>query len=324
MGFTLLLLSDPEIPESLTATDEWPSRLATEMPDIKLFIAASPAEAEDSIADIDAAFGYLPPALFAKATNLRWLASPRAGPDPSFYHQAMVDSDVQVTNVRGIYNDHISAQVMAYLLAFARGLPRYWAQQRENLWQGGVPTVYLPEMTLLIVGVGGIGAETARLAASFGIKVIGVDARREAPPPGLSELHGPDALTTLLPHADAVVLTVPETPATQGFFDAAKFDLMKPSAFFINIGRGATVRLDDLDRALRGGVIAAAALDVFETEPLPRHHPLWEAPGMLITPHVAAAGPYIDERRWQVFLDNCRRFDDGRPLANLVDKANWF
>ena len=99
---------------------------------------------------------------------------------------------------------------------------------------------------------------------------------------------------------------------------------MKPSAFFINIGRGATVRLDDLDRALRGGVIAAAALDVFETEPLPRRHPLWEAPGMLITPHVAAASPYIDERRWQVFVDNCRRFDDPLPLANLVDKANWF
>ena len=141
MGFKLLLLSDPAIPESLTAAAEWPSRLATEMPDIKLFIATSPAEAEDSIADVEAAFGYLPPALFAKATNLRWLASPRAGPDPSFYHQAMVDSDVQVTNVRGIYNDHISAQVMAYLLAFAKGLPSYWAQQREKLWQGGVPTV---------------------------------------------------------------------------------------------------------------------------------------------------------------------------------------
>ncbi len=324
MGFKLLLLSDPAIPESLTAAAEWPSRLATEMPDIELFIAASPAEAEDSIVDVDAAFGYLPPALFAKATNLRWLASPRAGPDPSFYHQALVDSDVMVTNVRGIYNDHISAQVMAYLLAFARGLPGYWAQQREKRWQKGIATVYLPEMTLLIVGVGGIGAETARLATSFGITVIGVDARRDAPPPGLSELHGPDALTTLLPQADAVVLTVPETPATQGFFDAAMFALMKPSAFFINIGRGATVRLDDLDQALRGGVIAAAALDVFETEPLPPRHPLWDAPGMLITPHVAAAGPYIDERRWQVFIDNCHRFDAGQPLANLVDKANWF
>jgi len=324
MSFKLLLLSDPAIPESLTAAAEWPNRLATELPEIELLIASSPAEAEDSISDVEAAFGFLPPALFAKATSLRWLASPRAGPDPSFYHQALVDSDVQVTNVRGIYNDHISAQVMAYLLAFAKGLPSYWAQQREKLWQGGVPTVYLPEMTLLIVGVGGIGAETARLAASFGITVIGVDARQDSPPPGLSELHGPDAITALLPHADAVVLTVPETPATQGLFDATKFALMKPSAFFINIGRGTTVRLDDLDRALRGGVIAAAALDVFETEPLPRCHPLWDAPGILITPHVAAAGPYTDERRWQVFVDNCRRFDDGQPLANLVDKANWF
>ena len=154
--------------------------------------------------------------------------------------------------------------------------------------------------------------------------MIGVDARLETAPDGVAELHGPDGLDAVLPRADAVVLTVPETPATQGFFDAAKFALMKSSAFFINIGRGATVRLDDLDQALRSGAIAAAALDVFEIEPLPENHPLWDAPGMLITPHVAAAGPYTDERRWQLFLDNCRRFDAGRPLVNLVDKANWF
>ncbi len=324
MGFKLLLLSDPSIPESLTAAAEWPERLKTELPDLDLYVAASPAEAEVVIGEVAAAFGYLPPDLFEKAGKLRWLASPRAGPNPSFYHPALIESEVQVTNVRGIYNDHISAQVMAYFLAFARGLPSYWAQQRERRWRGGIPTLYLPETTLLVVGVGGIGAETARLAASFGVTVIGVDARLETAPDGVAELHGPDGLDAVLPRADAVVLTVPETPATQGFFDAAKFALMKSSAFFINIGRGATVRLDDLDQALRSGAIAAAALDVFEIEPLPENHPLWDAPGMLITPHVAAAGPYIDERRWQLFLDNCRRFDAGRPLVNLVDKANWF
>lgn len=99
---------------------------------------------------------------------------------------------------------------------------------------------------------------------------------------------------------------------------------MKDSAFFINIGRGATVRLDDLDRALRDGTFAGAALDVFETEPLPADHPLWDAPGMLITPHVAAAGPHLGERRYQVFAENCRRFAAGWPLVNRVDKANWF
>lgn len=119
MGFKLLLLSDPSIPESLTAAAEWPERLKTELPDLDLYVAASPAEAEVVIGEVAAAFGYLPPDLFEKAGKLRWLASPRAGPNPSFYHPALIESEVQVTNVRGIYNDHISAQVMAYFLAFA-------------------------------------------------------------------------------------------------------------------------------------------------------------------------------------------------------------
>jgi phosphoglycerate dehydrogenase-like enzyme len=107
-------------------------------------------------------------------------------------------------------------------------------------------------------------------------------------------------------------------------FDSAFFARMKQGAVFINIGRGATVKLGDLDAALRSGHLAGAGLDVFEREPLPADHPLWDAPGMLITPHVAAAGPYLDDRRSEVFLDNCRRFHDGQPLRNVVDKANWF
>ena len=107
-------------------------------------------------------------------------------------------------------------------------------------------------------------------------------------------------------------------------FGTEQFRLMKREAFFINIGRGATVLLDDLVAALNGGEIAGAALDVFQVEPLPSDHPLWTAPGVLITPHVAASGPYIDDRRTELFLDNCIRFNEGRPLRNVVDKANWF
>jgi phosphoglycerate dehydrogenase-like enzyme len=185
--------------------------------------------------------------------------------------------------------------------------------------------LYLPESTALILGVGGIGGETARLCADFGITVLGVDARLTEPPPGVSELHGPEALDGLLPRADFVIVTVPETPSTQGMIAADQLRAMKPSAYLINIGRGATVKLDDLDAALRSGEIAGAALDVFETEPLPPGHPLWTAPGMLITPHVAAAsGSNLDQRREELFMDNCVRFNEGRPLRNVVDKANWF
>lgn len=324
MPFKLLLYSDSDVSESLDALAQWPERLAEDLPGLELHLAATPEEAEPVIAEIDAAYGPLPPALFAKARRLRWLASAQAGPNPSFYHRALVESEVVVTNVRGIYNDHISAHIMAFLLGFARGLPTYQDYQRRGRWQKGVPTLYLPESTLLVVGAGGIGAETARLAAEFGMTVLAVDPRVETAPKGVAELVRPEALDELLPRADVVVLTVPETPATQRFFDRGKFRRMKSTAFFINIGRGATVVLDDLNEALRAGEIAGAALDVFEIEPLPEGHPLWQAPGMVITPHVAADGPHLDERRYQVFLENCRRFAAGQPLVNVVDKANWF
>jgi phosphoglycerate dehydrogenase-like enzyme len=263
----------------------------------------------------------------SRGARLRWLQAPQAAPPAGFYYPELIAHPVVVTNFREIYNDHIGAHIMAFVLAFARGLHEYLPQQLRREWRpapldSGV--VHLPEATALIVGVGGIGAEAARLAAAFGIHVIGVDGRRQEAPPGVAELHGPDALDSLLPRADFVILTVPHTPATQGFMDRARFQRMKRSAFFINIGRGMTTRLDDLVQALRAGEIAGAGLDVFEQEPLPANHPLWTMPGVLITPHTAGYGPYLDERRFEILLDNCRRFLAGQPLRNVVDKARWF
>src|SRR5438876_644584 len=180
------------------------------------------------------------------------------------------------------------------------------------------------EAAVLSVGGGGTGAQAARLAAAFGMNVLGVDARRKDVPPGVAELHPPEALDTLLRRADFVILTVPHTPATEGFMNRARFSKMKRSAFFINIGRGKTTRLDDLVAALRAGEIAGAGLDGFEQEPLPADHPLWSTPGVLITPHTAGFGPYLDERRFEILLDNCRRFTAGQPLRNVVDKPAWF
>jgi phosphoglycerate dehydrogenase-like enzyme len=216
---------------------------------------------------------------------------------------------------------------MAFVLAFARGLHHYLPRQLARQWRPeplDTGVVHLPESTALIVGVGGIGAEAARLAAAFGMRVIGVDARRTDTPPGVAELHRPDALDALLPRADFVILTVPHTPATEGFMHRARFARMKRTAFFVNIGRGMTTRLDDLVAALRAGEIAGAALDVFEQEPLPADHPLWTMPNVLITPHTAGFGPYLDDRRCDILVDNCRRFVAGQPLRNAVDKASWF
>jgi phosphoglycerate dehydrogenase-like enzyme len=272
-------------------------------------------------------FGTLKPEWLAKARKLRWLQAPQAAPPAGYYYDELIAHPVVVTNFRQIFDDHIGAHIMAFVLAFARGFHYYIPQQLRREWKKppedeGV--VHLPDATALIVGLGGIGAEAARLASAFGMTVIGTDARRESPPPGVAEMHRPDALDALLPRADFVILTVPHTPATEGFMNRARFQRMKRSAFFINIGRGMTTKLDDLVAALRAGEIAGAALDVYEIEPLPAEHPLWTMPNVLLTPHMAGYGPYLQDRRFQIILDNCRAFAEGKPLRNVVDKASWF
>ena len=142
---------------------------------------------------------------------------------------------------------------------------------------------------MLLVGVGGIGSEVARLAAAFGMRVLAVDERRRDAPPGVAELHRADELDALLPLADFVVLTVPHTPETEGFMNRARFQEMKKTAFFISIGRGLTTRLDDLAAAIEAGEIAGAGLDVFEMEPLPADHPLWTLPLCLDQPRTPPA-----------------------------------
>ncbi len=322
MAFTFLMLP----PQSET-TREWRHRLAREMPSVRVVVAESEAEAEREIGQAEAAYGVISPALLAKAGRLRWLQAPQAAPPAGYYYQELVAHPAVVTNMREIYNDHIAAHIMAFVLAFARDFQTYLPQQSRREWKPrplDTGVLHLPECTALIVGVGGIGAETARLAAAFGMRVIATDARRKDAPEGVAELHPAEALDRLLPQADFVILTVPHTPATEGFMNRARFARMKRGAFFINIGRGKTTRLDDLVAALRAGEIAGAGLDVFEAEPLPADHPLWTMPGVLITPHTAGFGKYLDERRFQIILDNCRAFGAGESLRNVVDKANWF
>jgi len=317
MGFKLVICP-PDLQE------DWPAKLGQAIPDIQVHLCNTVGEAMEVIENADAAHGDIVPELFTRAKNLKWIHCPRAGPPAGYYHQALIDSDVVVTNARGTLHDHIAVHVMGFVTAFARGLQVYLPQQLESTWRRGYETVHLSEATAVIVGVGAIGEEIARLCAAFGMTVIGIDARRSDAPLGVAELLRPDALDEVLPRGDFVIVTVPESPGTQRMFGAEQFRLMKESAFFINVGRGATVVLDDLVAALHGGEIAGAGLDVFEVEPLPADHPLWTAPGVLITPHVAGAGPYLRERQSEIFIDNCKRFSEGRPLRNVVEKARWF
>ena len=322
MGVKLVMF-----PPQSDVTRSWAAQIRTHVPGLTVLVAEAPDEARRVAPDADAAFGTIPPDVLRLAVRLRWLQAPAAAPPAGYYYSELIAHPMVVTNFREIYNDHIGAHIMALVLAFARGFHDYLPRQLRREWRPeplDTGVVHLPEATALIVGVGGIGSEAARLCAAFGMRVVGIDPRRTDAPAGVAELHRPEALDRLLPRADFVILTIPHTPATEGLMSRARFRLMKRTAFLINIGRGMTVRLDDLVEALRAGEIAGAGLDVFEVEPLPAAHPLWTMAGVLITPHTAGYGPYLDERRAEILLDNCRRFVAGQPLRNVVDKANWF
>lgn len=319
-----LLLLPPLLPAYL----DWAEGLRHDMGDtVEVLLAHTAEEALMLVGQVDAAMGTLTPQLLAAAPKLRWLHSPMAAPPVGYFFPELSQHPVVVTNVRGIFNDHIGAHILAFVLAFARALHRFIPQQQEHVWRQPPRyegTVHLPEATALIVGVGGIGAETARLLSAFGVTSIGIDPQRRDAPVGMAEIHGPQDLDDLLPAADFVIVTVPHTPQTEGMFDRERFRRMKRGAFFINIGRGPTTRLDDLLQALRAGEVGGAGLDVFEQEPLPPEHPLWSEPGVLITPHVALWGPYYNERRYAVLKNNCAQFVAGQPLLNQVDKRLWY
>ena len=325
------------------------ARVAAAIPQSQLVNAATPAEAAAAITDADAFFGKLTPELLAAAKRLRWVQSPTASLE-HYVFEALVEHPCVLTNMRGIFSDVIADHVMGYVLCFARNLHLYLRQQQQAVWQpiGGAASgpgvtqgpdfaigpgqvspmdrahLHLADCSLGIIGLGAIGEETARRAAAFGMRVTAVDPLRTAKPEFVAKLTPLDGLDELLATSDFVVVAAPHTPDSAGMFDRSLFRRMKRSAYFINIGRGAIVGLRDLDAALEAGEIAGAALDVFETEPLPPEHPLWQRTNVILTPHTAACSPRIAERHLEVLLDNVRRFEAGEPLRNVVDKRNWF
>lgn len=304
--------------------------------------AADEATAVREIADADALFGYLTPPMLRAATKLRWVQAPTASME-KFLYPELAASPVVVTNMRGIFSDVIADHVFGFILCFAKNFHIYIRQQMRGIWHmlgrapgelpgyGGPGEVHpsdeaaitLADCTLGVVGLGGIGAETARRGLAFGMRVLAVDPRASTAPEGVT-FHRPDKLDDVLGQSDFVVIGAPHTPDTYKLFNRVRIRKMKKTAYLINVGRGVIVDLADLTAALEAKEIAGAGLDVFEIEPLPAGHPLWNMDNVIITPHTAAASPRVAERHLKTLLDNLRRFVAGQPLLNVVDKAQWF
>ncbi len=303
---------------------EWVEAIREAAGDEPVITPSTETDALEAAKKTEGWIGSLTPLILSAAPNLRWLQAPSISLEGIVFPK-LVESDVTLTNMRHIYDDHIANHILALLLAHCRDLPRQTRRQGDRHWNPGEVSVRDPaEMTLLVVGLGGIGAEFARRASVLGSRIIGIDPRVESPPPGVERVDRPERLDEWLPQSDAVVIAAPLTPETIGLFNEEMFRRMKPSAYFINIGRGKIVRLSALERALQEGWIAGAGLDVFEEEPLPPDSPLWEMENVIVTPHVAAKGPHTEERRLRVILENVKRFTSGQPLLYVTDKARWF
>ncbi|MDA0837174.1 MAG: D-2-hydroxyacid dehydrogenase [Planctomycetota bacterium] len=279
----------------------------------------------NEIVDADAFIGVITPELLAAGKQLQWVQAMSAGLERYVFPE-LVQSNVTLTNLRCIYNDQGADHAFALILGLAKRLPRALKQQFEGVWDStDYNRIDLAGKTLGIIGLGGIGYALAQRGHLSGMNIIAVDPRREDCPSEVSRLLRPEALGEMLQSADFVACCAPHTPDTERLMNIDRFSQMKPSAFFVNIGRGAVVVLDDLVTALEQGLIEGAALDVYETEPLPQGHPLWKQPNVILTPHVAAGGTEVTaRRREEVFVKNVERFASEKPLENVVDKMKWF
>jgi len=284
-------------------------------------------EALAAVRGAEVYLGYgIPRELFRAAGGaLRWVHSGAAGVGGALYPE-MRDSRVVLTNSAGIHAEPIADTVLAMALHFARGLDFAVRAQAERRWDkapfdaADAPLRETGELTVGIVGLGGIGRAAARRFAALGARVLAVRRSGADPPEGVELVRGDDTLGRLLEASDVLVLSVPETPGTRGMIGRAELERLRPGAVLVNVGRGRVVDEDALVDALRGSRLRGAALDVFAREPLPPESPLWDLPNVLVTPHVSGTSHRFWRRETGLVVENVRRHLAGEPLLNTVDK----
>lgn len=256
------------------------------------------------------------------AHRVRWVHATSAGVDAMMFPE-LIRSEVPVTNARGIFDRPIAEYVLGLVLMFAKDFPETLNLQRRHCWQHR-DSERIEGRSVLVVGAGSIGRAIARLVGAAGMRVEGVASRARTADPDFAAVHGGDDLHRALGQADYVVAATPLTPSTRGMFDAGAFRAMRPTARFINIGRGPLVKTADLVDALRAETIAGAALDVFEEEPLPADHPLWDMPRVIVSAHMAGDVLGWREALSEQFIENFHRWRAGEALRNVVDKQRGY
>ena len=260
------------------------------------------------------------------APGLRFVQATAAGAGQQVRRAELTADElarVAISSASGVHAVPLAEWSMFGLLAFAKGLPRLRRDAAQRFW-AHYPTTELRGQTLLVVGVGAIGLEVARLASAFGMRVVGVKRNVDTKLSHVDSLYPPDELGELVGDAHAIVVTLPLTDETRGLIDRETISRIRDGAIFVNVGRGKIVDEEALIEALRSGKLAGAALDVTYKEPLPPESPLWDMENVIVSPHTAAQSLRENERIVELFGENVRRYLAGEELRTPIDTTLFY
>jgi phosphoglycerate dehydrogenase-like enzyme len=303
--------------------------LQSSAPGVQFVVTDTIEAAIEQARDADAVIGWCDARLLQAGPRIRWIQFLYAGVESCVAVPAVRDGTVLLTNMQRVQAPVIAEHAIAMMLSLARGLDLAVAQQPAKAWRpdallgsGRLRTV--KGKTLLVAGLGGIGTEVAERAHALGMRVVATRASGRDGPAFVSHVGGPDELAKLAAEADVIVDALPLTPATRATFDAKLFERVKRGALFVNVGRGGTVVTSALIDALRSGALGGAAFDVTDPEPLPADHPLWQAPNVIITPHISSESELGVTRVWEIVRENLRRYVAGAPMLSEVDVSRGY
>ena len=314
-------------PKKVLVRLDRPERLAglqAVAPDIEIVPVASVAEAAAAAEGAQAVIGYCDQEIFSAAPGLHWVQVYSSGVDRCVVHPGIHEGNKLLTNGQRIGSPALAETAIALMMALVRGLDVYQKNQARRAWERSVDLgsgefMELGGRTVLIVGLGGIGTQAARRAHGLGMRVVATRGSRREGPDYVEYVGLADEVNELAAQADVVINTAPLTERTRGMFDAAFFAAMKPTAYFVSVGRGASTVTADLIAALENGELAGAGLDVTDPEPLPADHPLWNTPRVIITPHTAGRSDKSRERLFLLVQENLRRYVAGEPMLSVVN-----
>ena len=281
------------------------------------------------IVDADAYIGDITSAEVRAGKNLKWVGVMSAGVErvlfPRDGSSDLRNSSITLTNNKIVQGPEIADHALAMLLMLSRNLYVLYKNDQQQIWNpGSFHGIELRGKTAVIVGVGGIGTQIAVRANAFGMTVIGVDTEDKPFVPFLKSVVKPDQFDDVLPQADVVFLSVPDTPKSHKMMGARQFQLMKKNSYFVAVSRGGIYDMNGLVKALDEKRLAGAGVDVTDPEPLPKNHALWRFQNVIITPHIAGRSDQDAPRMIGTIKENIRRFVDGKPLINIVDKQKGY